>query len=243
MSTSRTRTRTLAVLAALGAGILSFAGCATVTVEPAGTGGATAGPGASAAADFDVEAGWLDGGRMIAVVTWGSSTCVPTASEATLQADGSIAVTLEDPPADTACTRDYVPRATGVALPTGVAPGPEIDIVVSYGELRDDTELDAYTGGPVEESAPSAGWVDDDAFAILTWGSSSCKPTIESVTADSASAVTVTFADFPAGKVCTADMGPRVVLASVSGVDDDNATVTLTGGDLAAPVTVPIYEG
>lgn len=232
--------RTLTVLAALGAGILLFAGCATAIPQPAGTGG-TGGPGAGAAADFDVEAGWLDGGRMIALVTYGSSTCVPQASEATVQADGSVAVTLVDPAGDTACTRDYVPRATGVALPVGVTPGGEVDIVVSYGDLRDDTELDAFTGGPVEEYTPSAGWVDDDQFAILTWGSSSCKPAIASVTADSASAVTVTFADFPADQVCTADMGPRVVLASVTGVDDDAASVTLTGGDLAAPVMIPIY--
>lgn len=239
MSTARTVT----VLAALGAVILLFAGCATAIPEPASTGGGTAGPGAGAAADFDVDAAWLDGGRMIAVVTSGSSTCVPTASEATLQADGSIAVTLEDPPADTACTRDYVPRATGVSLPSGVAPGAAIDIVVTYGEFRDDTDLEYYDGGPVEEYTPSAGWIDGGEFAILTWGSSTCKPTIESVTADSASAVTVTFAAIPADQPCTADLGPRVVLASVSGVDDDNATVTLTGGDLAAPVTVPIYEG
>ena len=38
------------------------------------------------------------------------------------------------------------------------------------------------------------------------------------------------------------DMGPRIALVSVDGVDDDAAvTLTLTGGsDFADPVTVPI---
>ena len=52
-------------------------------------------------------------------MTYGSSGCAPTASDVTLQADGSVAVTLEDPVGDVACTADYAPRATLVRIATG----------------------------------------------------------------------------------------------------------------------------
>ena len=65
---------------------------------------------------------------------------------------------------------------------------------------------------------------------------------VESVAADTASSATVVFAEPAADQVCTMDMAPRVTLAQVDGVDDDNATVTLTGGgaEFATPVTIPI---
>lgn len=232
--------RTLALFALIGAGALALAGCASAGPAPASSGSGAGAP--VAGGELEVDAGWLDGGRMVALVTQGSSTCIPTASDVTLQADGSVAVTLEDLPADGACTRDYVPRASLVALPDGVDAGAELDLVVTYGDARGDTDLDAYDGAAVEEFSPSAGWIDDGQFAILTWGSSSCAPVVASVTADSATAATVAFVEPAADQVCTMDMAPRVTLAQVDGVDDDNATVTLTGGgvEFATPVTIPI---
>lgn len=133
---------------------------------------------------------------------------MPTASDVTLQADGSVAVTLVDPPADTACTRDLAPRATAVQLPEGANGDDELQLVVTDGDLRGDTDLDAYAGGPVEECTPSAGRVDDGLFALLTWGSSTCAPAVQDAAVSDGNQITVTFVDPPADKVCTADMAP-----------------------------------
>src|SRR5688500_18963906 len=57
--------------------------------------------------EIEVEAAWLDGGRMIGIVTEGSSTCAPSAGEVTYD-DGVLQVELVEVPADTACTSDLV---------------------------------------------------------------------------------------------------------------------------------------
>lgn len=231
----------LTVLAVAGA--LAFAGCAASTPTPAATG--SAGGSASAlpnpGTDLEIDAAWL-GGTAIALVTTGSSTCVPTATDVAVQADGSLAVTLADPEA-AACTRDLVPRATYVALPEGVDPTRELDIVVTYNGAVDDTDLDGFTGAAAAEFTASAGWVDDDLFALVTYGSSSCAPVVEKVDVAGA-AVTVTFATPAADQVCTMDMAPRMTLVTATGAEDDNATVTLTGGgaEFSTPVTIPIAD-
>lgn len=232
-----TTRRTLTMLALLSAGALAFAGCASSSTPPA----ASPTDDAPVTTELEVDAGWLDGGRTVALVTQGSSTCVPSASDVTLQADGSVAVTLTDPEGQP-CTRDLVPRATLVQLPEGVDGAGAVDLVVTYGEARGETDLEGYAGPAVDEYSPSAGWIDDGLFAILTYGSSSCAPVIEDVTVADGNQVTVTFVTPAADQVCTMDMAPRVVLASVEGVDDDVATVTLTGGgvEFETPVTIEI---
>ena len=94
------RTRTL--LAALGLAVLltgALTGCAT------GPGGAPTAPAATTddtddtddgAEDADLSAAWLDGGRMVGIVTVGSSTCVPTAGDVTLEG-AVLSVTLVEP--------------------------------------------------------------------------------------------------------------------------------------------------
>lgn len=234
-----TISRTLSLLAVIGAGALALVGCTSTTPNSA-----SSGSGAPAAGgELDVDAGWLDGGRMVAIVTQGSSGCIPIATAVTLQADGSVAVTLEAPAGDVVCTADFVPRASLVVLPDDADAAAELDLVVTYGDARGETDLDPYSGGPVEEFAPSAGWIDDGQFAILTWGSSSCAPRIDHVLADATDSLTVVFVDPPADQMCTMDMAPRVVLATVGDVDDDSiATVTLTGGgaEFATPITIPL---
>lgn len=210
------------------------------------TGCATAGPGAAPggvpAGEIDVEAAWLDGGRMIAVVVPGSAMCAPIASEVEMTDDGTLDVLLEDAEG-VPCAADDVPHAVGVALPEGADPSRELAVRVAYGiDSWGETDLDGYAGADVAEYTPSAGWVDDGMFALVTWGSSSCAPEVESVKASAADAVTVTFVTPPADQVCTMDLAPRIALVSVDGVDDD-ATVTLTlagGSDFADPVAVPI---
>lgn len=224
--------RSLAAVS-LAVGALLFAGCTSAT-----PGGDATDP---AVSEIEVAAGWLDGGRTVAVVTWGSSSCVPIAEDVTLGADGTVAVELGGIDPAAVCTADFAPRATLVGLPDGADAGDGIDLVVTLDDVRGEVSLDAYTGGAVAEYTPSAGWVADDLFAILTWGSSSCAPVIGNVEEIAEAEVSVFFADL-GERPCTMDMAPRVVLAGIAGVSHDGATVTLSGGDaqFAEPVTVPI---
>ena len=92
--------------------------------------------------------------------------------------------------------------STFVAVPEGVDPAKDLEISVSGdGYHRRPTDLDGVDGlgGPGGETdyAPSAGWTDDDGqfVFLLTWGSSTCLPVVESVEATGPAEVTVTFAD------------------------------------------------
>lgn len=244
-------TRRRIVIAALCGAALLLAGCASaaptpgsLTAEPGGDGPASGQ--ASPEMQLEVEAAWLDGGRLLGIVTSGSSTCVPLASDAAVQADGSLAVTLALP-ADGDCTRDYVPRVTVLAAPEGVDPAEDLAVVVtddqgSRGEVDLAGVPDFSVDGPTDY-APSAAWVDDERFVVVTWGSSTCVPAVEDVAASDDRSVTVTFQTPPADQMCMMDMGPRgtFVDATGLGVVHDDATVALTGGaDFTTPVTVPI---
>ncbi|MCK2035634.1 hypothetical protein KZC51_05735 [Microbacterium sp. SSW1-49] len=220
--------------------------------------GCTAGPGAQSptsspapSADSnddanDIEGTLLDDGRMFAVVTWGSSTCVPQVDEVTGSGQ-NVTVTLVEPRGDDgaekACTADMAPRASVGALPEGVDPTSDVTLKVTYGDLVEDVDLDgnaafAGTPGSSTEYLPSAGWVDDSNLVLLTWGSSSCPPVIESVEG-SGSSGTVTFVTDDT-KACTMDMAPRATIVSFGDdqIDDDGFTLTLVGGGLEGDVTV-----
>lgn len=187
----------------------------------------------------DVEAAWLDGGRGVGLVTYGSSSCLPVVGEPTY-ADGVLTVDISDPDGE-ACTRDLVPRGSYVGVPEGVDPTRELEIVVT-GTYADDTDLDGLEGEIVvpEEFAPSAGWADDDMMLVLSWGSSTCPPVWESAEA-AGSEVLVSFAEPVSDQVCTADMAPRVTVVAVTGDVDDDAAVTavLSGGEFA-DIRVPV---
>lgn len=190
----------------------------------------------------DIEAAWLDGGRQFAVVTWGSSTCVPGIPE--ISADGqTVNVTLDDAVHDASpCTKDLAPRATTGAVPAGVDPTKDVRLVVTYGDVTDDVDLEgnaALTGvpGSPTDSAPSAGWFDDEGVVLLTWGSSGCPPIVENVD-EQAGGATVTFAT--EDRVCTMDIAPRVTVLGFSGdvEDDSDFVLTLVGDNLDGTVNV-----
>ncbi len=221
----------------------SLTACATDSSDPT----PPASGGTSGATEVEVDAVWLDGGRMVGLVTQGSSSCVPIADGATLSADGVLEVTLVEP-ASEVCTADMAPRVTVVSLPAGIDPSQDLQIAVAGDGYRGETDLDGVDGLPAPSGqtdyAPSAGWVDDGAFAIVTWGSSSCAPTIQDVEVTASDAVTVTFADPEPDRMCTMDIAPRAVLAFPDGelADDVPVTVTLTGGgpEFETPVTTTI---
>ncbi|GAA1919103.1 hypothetical protein GCM10009775_09580 [Microbacterium aoyamense] len=216
-----------------------LSGCAT----PAGGSGGATPIESDSGSEIEVDAAWLDGGRMIGLVTQGSSTCIPTASDVTLS-DGSLEVTLEEPAADTPCTRDMVSRVTLVAVPEGVDPTQDLDIWVTGEGYYGETDLDGVEGlvaGGETDYLPSAGWAGSDGeFLLLTWGSSTCVPVLENAEATGAAEVTLTFQTPPADQVCTMDMAPRGQVVFVDGPEDDEGVFAiLTGGEFAG-ARVPI---
>lgn len=231
--------RRLALLAVpLVAAALMTAGCTAQPATPAPTSTASTVP--DEPDTQDIEAAWIDGGRGIAVVTWGSSTCVPFVEE--ISAEGQrVSVLLADAEGDTACTKDLVPRASSVGLPSGVDPNQDVEVQVTYGELADDTELDALTGvvDPDSETdhAPSAGWFDDQGIVLLTWGSSTCPPQLEKVDQTDTSA-TATFVT--TDQVCTMDMAPQLTILGMPNEHegDQPLELVLTGGGLDATISV-----
>lgn len=243
------RRRLIPSALALAAVVLSAAGCAASPASPAPT--STAGsPSSSVGSDDgaspaersadDIEAAWLDDGRAIGLVTWGSSTCRPHVED--VQTDGqSIAVTMGDSDQQ-ACTNDLVPRAVLAMLPEGVDVTKDIDVRVTHGDRTADVDLDGLDAAPqgAGDQQPSAGWFDDGGIVLLTWGSSSCPPVVQDVAMTDAGA-TVTFNDFEtADRVCTMDFAPRATAITLPEEHDDDApfTLTLVGDNLDGEVPV-----
>lgn len=229
------------IVAAVGAAALAgflLTGCGAPSGSPE-----TPTPSQEPEPGAEVAAAWLDDGRGVGVVTYGSSSCPP--SVAGVEAvDGVLEVELADPDGEQACTADYAPRAVYVPLPEGVDPAEDLAVALT-GDYAGDVILAgdpslAGMPGDMTEYAPSAGWAGDGTIVILTWGSSSCAPVVEGVEATGAGEVTVTFETPAADQVCTMDMAPRVTVVTVDGPDEPaGATLVLTGGEFdAVPVTI-----
>lgn len=198
---------------------------------------------------LETAAAWLDSGRLIAVTTVGSSSCVPIAEAAELQPDGSVRVELIDPVGQggsaRACTADLVPRVSLVGVPEGVDPAQDLRIEVVYGTAAGTAAVPGAPGlagpGTGTDHAPSASWVGSDGgLVFLTWGSSSCAPVIEDVAATAPAEVTVTFATPAADRVCTLDMASRAGLAADPGVETRAGAQLVLSGDTFDAVRVPI---
>lgn len=204
-----------------------------------------AAPGESAVADLQLDAGWVDSGRMIAVVTEGSSTCVPVAGEPTF-ADGVITVSFDDAAADAdrPCTKDFVPRITLVAAPEGIDPAQATRVDVSYGNASGSVELPGVEGlaGPATQTdfLPSAGWLTSGGFALVTWGSSSCAPVVDTIKKTADAEITVTFQTPPADRACTMDMAPRALIGSADGVAEGAGVELVLVGDTFDNTRVPV---
>lgn len=219
--------------AALVLSTLMLAGCATTSPVPAAP-SQTPTPEEPA---MELAAAWLDAGRMIGLVTWGSSSCVPHAEAATASGQ-EITVTLVDA-TDGPCTADYGPRASEIAVPAGVDPHQPVTVHLTYLDqtadltLAGDEELTGTPGDPTDYQ-PTAGWFNDNGIALLTWGSSSCRPQVAGIE-ETADGITVNFT--PHDGMCTMDMAPRVTVLYVEQVDRDRS-LTLAGDNLDA--TIPI---
>ncbi|WP_439594236.1 hypothetical protein [Microbacterium sp.] len=236
--------RSLRSFASLGFAALivaSLAACASGAPMSAGSSGD--GDGGGGSEETMIDAAWIDGGRMIGVVTQGSSTCVPEAEDATVESDGSLSVALAELDPETPCTMDYVPRVTPVQLPEGVDPSKDLAITVTGAGVDGSVDLAGIDGLTVDgpsEMMPSAGWTDlDGTFVVLLWGSSTCPEYITSTEVTGDAAVTASLSGVPADKVCTADMAPSAMLAyadGLAGVPDVELTLTSTSGEVVIPI-------
>jgi hypothetical protein len=127
------------------------------------------------------------------------------------------------------------------AVPEGLDPAEDVEVIVHEGEREDRVELAGVSGtagpGAETEFAPSAAWLDDGSIVLVTWGSSTCVPTVESVdAADGGATVTLTVDDGP----CTRDMVPRATLIAADGLAAGEASdLTLVGATLDGTVAVP----
>ena len=141
--------RTRSLVAGFGLALLA-AGVLTACATPAGSGSnSTPSSSSSTGDDAEISAAWLDGGSMIGLVTFGSSTCVPTAGEPSYS-NGVLEVELSPAEDDAACTRDYVPVVTLVAVPEDVDPSKELEIKVT-GSVTGDTDLDGVAEFPTAQ--------------------------------------------------------------------------------------------
>ncbi|QIG38766.1 hypothetical protein G5T42_04075 [Microbacterium sp. 4R-513] len=234
----------LAGVGALALAGLLLTGCAT-TSGGAATPAPTKSSSPTVEADPDLGAAWLDNGRMIGLVTLGSSTCVPVADEPKLDDDGVLQVTLVAPEAAKPCTTDLVPRVTLVGVPSDVDPADDLQIQVSGDDYYGEVELVGVKGlkpGGETDYNPSAGWATTAGqFVILTWGSSGCVPVIQDVAATGPAQVTVTYQTPPANQMCTMDMAPRAQVASVNDLKESSNVELVLTGDQYDNVKVPIY--
>ena len=224
--------RVLASLVLGAVAALSLTGCLSSSDAPAGQ-------------ETDVNAAWLDDGRIIALVTTGSSSCVPVADSAEINQDGALAVELSLPDADQPCTADLAPRATLVPVPEGVDPSQDLVIWATGEGYYGDVTLPGVSGlagpGGSTDYEPTAGWTQQQGqFVILTWGSSSCVPVVETseVTADAE--VTVLFQEPPANQPCTMDMAPRTNFGFADGLSGVADVQLVLSGD-SFDQTIPIY--
>lgn len=229
--------RPLLALAGVALAALALSGCATDTADPAGSA-------PDASSGFSAGAAWLAGGSLIAVVTEGSSTptCAPFVDDVVLDEGVLVVALTENPDAGDGCDGDAVKRATVVGTPAGLDPADGVEVQVSLGDEFAEATLAPYAGGAVDEYTPSAGWVDDGVVALMTWGSSSCAPVVESAKAETPQSVVVTFVEQSADQPCTMDMAPRVAVTTVDGEVSRDATLTVAEGTGLVPaMSIPIY--
>ncbi len=217
----------------LGASLLALAACAggPTSVPPVSV---TPSPSASGTPIAGVA--WLDGGHSLAIVSMGSSTCVP-AAEAVGVLGQEVSVGFIPVKPDKACTADYGPRASFVSPTDGVDPAKDVTVTATGAVVGKATLKGLTSGTAATEQTPTAGWVEgaasdlSGAFAFVTWGSSTCVPSVSEVTSSGPSDVTVTLARTqPEGTACTMDMAPRAGIAVVPPtVTGSDVTVTFTG--------------
>jgi len=236
--------RTFAAAGLAAVAVLALSACVTgALVDPASPDDAV--PGGDETEQVMIEAAWLDGGRSIGIVTEGSSTCVPAAGDVTVESDGTLAVTFEEPDAATPCTADFAPRVSLVSVPDGVDPAKNVEISVTGAGFDGGTTLTGVPGLVVDgstEFTPSAGWTNvHGTFIVLLWGSSTCKEYITATEVTGAASVSASLSGIPADKVCTADLAPNPQLAFADGLEGVEGVELTLQSATTDDLTIPIH--
>ncbi|MDR6866573.1 putative small secreted protein [Microbacterium resistens] len=239
------------LIASLAVSALALAGCtggsgagsATTqpgTAQPGTAPPASDGPASPDPLDDEPTAAWLDDGRAVALVTWGSSSCPPRVGEVAGDAQ-TVTATIVEPDPNIVCTADFAPRATTIVLPAGVDPSKDVTLVTTGGvetkvRLPGNASLTGTPGQPTEYTA-SAGWFSATGIVLLTWGSSSCPPVVSGIEERSDGAA-VSFSG--ESRICTMDMAPRATVLGLSAAPatTDGYTLTLQGDSLDGTVKV-----
>ena len=217
---------------------LSLSACSNGSVTPSPTDGNSE-PGES----FELEAAWLAGGNVIALVTWGSSNCIPTPSAVNAVGVNEMSIALEPVPADRPCTRDYMPQVNVIDVPTDLDRQDPVTVKVKYLDAESTAQLaalDDYVPNEGIEFENSAGWASEDAAVLVTYGSSSCQPVIESVGRDADGNVSLKFVDGDPNQPCTSDLAPRFTYIGGIPAGETTGVSLLINGDNFENVTVPI---
>ena len=210
------------VLGASLAGCASSSGGTAQTAEPAET---------DSGVITELDAAWLDGGRMIGLITQGSSTCIPTAEDVSY-ADGVLQVNLVDD-AEGVCTADFAPRVSLVAVPDDVDASENLAIEVTGGYTGEVTlpGVEGLVFESTSDQTPSAGWTTTGARSSFSSGvRRAARKSITTAEITGDAAITVSLSGVPADKVCTADIAPNgqiTVVDGLGGVAD--VALTLTG--------------
>lgn len=85
--------------------------------------------------------GWIEEGKTFAIVTWGSSSCVPVADSIEAKSEASLLVTFRASPNEV-CTADMAPATHTFALPSDVTKRPiELTVVMTDNGQSDVSEL------------------------------------------------------------------------------------------------------
>ena len=189
--------------------------------------------------DSLLAAAWLENGGAVGIVTWGDVSCTPVVTDALLW-DSRYVVELTEPD-DEDCAGESVPRASLGRLTEPLDMTTELEIVLA-GDYQGIIRL-AGDPNPLPEAEfgqPSAGWYSSDGLAVLTWGSTSCPPEVESTEVTAADELTVVLVESTESS-CTRDIGRRVTIAEVdaSGLGDGRVTAVLQL-DGSEDVEVPI---
>jgi hypothetical protein len=180
------------------------------------------------------DAVWLDRGRLIALVTMGSSSAAPFVEQVTVAEEDPQHVEVELGVPDVPMTRDRRPRITVLVTPAGVDPSKDATLsltgaVEAVAVLSGRAEL--ASAGVAADGAPSAAWTSvPGQFILLTWGASLPPLELEAafVDATSPSDVIVRF-EPPATARSTRDLSPRLTLGVVSAPVRRPATAVLSG--------------
>ncbi len=180
---------------------------------------------------------WLDGGKALGVVTWGSGSrsCYPVVQDVTV-ANQDIDVVLAAPTVDGVCTQDLREQLLLVGLPEGVDSKAAATVTLSTAQESQEIALAAR---PADAATTPAGELSATltplGVVLISYGSSSCPPVVDTI-----DGTTVTFTTIE--QACTMDYSPRATLLDIpdAAVGTQLNLVSLDGA--ADPVAVTVQN-